>query len=140
MKLLIILLILLPFSGIGQTTADYNFAMAKFQKFYNAAQGDSINAMCGHSWGEAKAYKPLWTNDETAKLLDDLGTLLSFKFIGIDKSDPQKVYVFQTIFSKAGQKTTSCTLDKENALLTFRLVTNSSGIEKLVRKAKKVSK
>lgn len=140
MKLLVLIIMSIPFYGIGQTTADYNFAMEKFQKVYNAGQGDSINAMFGHSWDQAKAHKPLWTNDGTAELLNELGTLISFRFIGIDKSDPQKVYVFQTIFSKAGQKTTSCTLDKENAFLTFRLVTSSNGINKLVRKAKNISR
>ena len=140
MKLLLMLIISMPLFGFGQTTADYNLAIVKFKKFYNAGQGDSINAMFGHSWDQAKAYKSLWTNDGTTKLLNDLGTITSFKFIGIDKSDPQKVHVYQAIFSKVGQKTTSFTLDKQNSLSTFRLVTSSNGIDKLVRKEKKVSK
>lgn len=135
MKLLASLLLLLPMAVMAQSETPHETAMGKFQKFYNAGQGDSINAMFGHSWDQAKAIKPLWTNEDVARMQEEYGTLVSYKFIGIDKTDPQKVHVFQTVFSKAGARTTSCTLDKDNAFATFRFMTTSDRISKLVRKA-----
>lgn len=135
MKLLIFPLLLLSLSAIAQPNSPHDAALARFQQFYNAGQGDSINTLFSHSWDQAKTIKPLWTNEDAAKMLEEYGTLQSFKFIGIDETDPQKVHVYQTVFSKAGAKTTSCTLDKEYALSTFRFITTSDGISKLVRKA-----
>lgn len=138
MKRLVFLLLMLPFAAMAQSDSYHESAMKKFQQFYNAGQGDSINAMFGHSWDQAKAIKPLWTNEDVARMQEEYGTLESFKFIGIDKTDPQKVRVFQTVFSKAGAKTTSFTLNKENDFSTFRFMTTSDRISKLVRKAKRV--
>ena len=68
--------------------------------------------------------------------LKEFGTLKSFKFIGIDTTDPNKVWVFKTLFSKGGVKTTSLTLDKNNRLDTFRFITESDGITELLKKDK----
>lgn len=135
MKLLVFPLLILSLAGRAQSNTAHDAAMAKFQQFYNAGQGDSINAMFGHSWDQTKTIRPIWTNKEAAEMLEEYGTLQSFKFIGIDETDPQKVHVYQSVFSKAGAKTTICTLDKEYALSTFRFITTSDGISKLVRKA-----
>jgi len=139
MKFLIFLLFMLPIAATGQTFTDYKHAMEKFQQFYNAGRGDSINAMFGHEWDQIKASNPLWTNKQVAAHLDELGTLKSFKFIGIDSLDPQQVYVFQTFFNKAGAKTTSLTLDKDYNLGTFRFITTSDGITALLNKRKKIN-
>jgi len=135
MKFFALVIFLLPIAVAGQSKTDYENAMAKFQKFYNTGQGDSINAMFGHIPDDMKS-SPLWTNDANAVRLKEFGTLKSFKFIGIDKSDPNKVYVFETIFSKAGAKTTSLTLYKDYSVGTFRLITTSESINELLRKSK----
>ncbi len=135
MKKLLSLLFLLPVMAQAQIKqSNTEAAMRKFQQYYNAGQGDSINAMFGHHWDKAKTVKPLWTNEDSEATLQQYGTLQSFTFIGIDKTDPQKVYVFKTLFSKGGEKTTSLTLDKENGLATFRFITESPGITKLLNK------
>ena len=136
MKFLVLLVFLLPLAVAGQSKNDYDNAMAKFQKFYNAGQGDSINAMYGHGWDEMKLTKTMWTNAKAAECLKEYGKLKSFKFIGIDESDPNKVHVFETIFSKAGTKTTSLTLEEEHSLGTFRFITSSENISALLRKHK----
>jgi hypothetical protein len=136
MKFFALMIFLLPIAVAGQSKTDYENAMAKFQKFYNAGQGDSINAMFGHRPDEIKSSRPLWTNDENISLLEEFGTLQSYRFIGIDKSDPNKVYVFETIFSKAGAKTTSLTLYKDYSVGTFRFITTSESITDLLRKSK----
>lgn len=135
MKLLIFPLLLLSLSAMAQPNSPHDAALARFRQFYNAGQGDSINTLFSHNWDQAMTIKPLWTKEDVTKALEEFGTLQSFKFIGIDETDPQKVHVYQTVFSKAGAKTTSCTLDKEYALSTFRFITTSDGISKLVRKA-----
>jgi len=133
MKLLAILVLLMPLALAGQTANSYQQAMEKFKKFYNAGQGDSINAMFGHEWDETKSTTAVWTNAKSAELLKEFGSLKSFKFVGVDTLDPNKVYVFKTFFSKKGAKTTSLTLDKDNSLSTFRFITTSEGITQLLR-------
>ncbi len=120
MKLFALLVFLLPLAVAAQTKIHYEKAMSKFQKFYNKGQGDSINAMFGHIPDDMKFSRRLWTDDTNAERLKEYGKLKSFKFIGIDESDPEKVYVFKTIFSKAGAKTTSLTLYEDNSVGTFR--------------------
>lgn len=136
MKYFALLLFLLPLAVAGQSKTDYEKAMARFQTFYNAGRGDGINAMFGHAWDEMKLRKALWTNADAAESLKEYGKLKSFKFIGIDESDPNKVYVFDTIFSKAGTKTTSLTLNQDHSLGTFRFITSSESISALQRKQK----
>ncbi|HJV78674.1 MAG TPA: hypothetical protein VJ602_09840 [Paludibacter sp.] len=136
MKFFALAIFLLPITVSGQTTTDYQFAMVKFQKLYNAGQGDSINALFGHRPAEMKSSRPLWTNAENAALLKEYGTLTSFQFIGIDRADPDNVYVYKTVFSKAGTKTTSLTLYKDLSVGTFRFITTSESISDLVRKSK----
>lgn len=134
MRMLLLFACILPLAAASQTKNDYSQAMEQFQKFYNTGQGDSINFMYGHEWDQMKSVKPLWTNDKNARLLEEYGYLKSYRFIGIDTQDPNHVYVFETVFSKAGPKTTSLTLDNENRLSTFRFLTTSDGIDKLMEK------
>lgn len=134
MKALAFLFFLLPVVTEAQVMSNIENAMIKFQRFYNTGQGDSINAMFGRNWDNAKAFKPLWTNEDSEATLQQYGTLQSFTFIGIDKSDPQKVFVFKTVFAKGGEKTTSLTLDKDYNLATFRFITTSKSISRLLKK------
>jgi len=130
MKSFAFLLFLFPLAVAGQTKSDYEYAMAKFQRFYNAGQGDSISAM----FCDQENY--VWTNKNNTLRLEEFGTLKSFKFIGIDTTDPNKVWVFKSFFSNGGMKTTSLTLDKNKHLDTFRFITESDGITELLKKDK----
>ncbi|MES2004822.1 MAG: hypothetical protein V4450_09900 [Bacteroidota bacterium] len=133
MKFLVIVMFMIPFTLAGQTVKSYQQSMEKFKKFYNAGKGDSINAMFGPIRDEFKSMRPLWTNDQSTDFLNEYGTLQSFKFIGIDTTDPNKVYVFKTVFSKKGINATSLTLDKNNHLGTFRFITTSDEITLLLK-------
>ena len=136
MKLVAFLIFLLPLTLLAQSQTDYENAMHKFQKFYNVGLGDSIGAMFTYEPSEPRPPKPLWTNESNASALEEFGTLKSFQFIGVDKSDTYDVYVFLTDFSKAGESTTSLTLKKDKSLGTFRFMTTSVGISDLVKKYK----
>jgi hypothetical protein len=136
MKILVCFAFLLPITVAAQTKTDYQHVMAKFQRFYNAGQGDNIHAMFKPAVQLATASHPLWTNESNANLLKQFGALKSFTFLGVDKTDPSNVYVFQTFFSKAGAKTTSLTLDENSRLGTFRFITTSEGIDDLLKKGK----
>ncbi len=129
MKYFIILACLLPAIAFGQTQKDYDQAMARFVRLYNAQKGDSINASFGHKTN-------IWSNSETASLIEKYGTIKSFKFLGVDHEDPNNVYVYITLFSKAGEKTTSFTIDKQSYFGTFRFITMSDGIEAMLKKKK----
>lgn len=137
MNFFALVIFLLPIAVAGQSKTDYENAMSKFQKFYNAGEGDSINAMSKSSIQLATKNNPMWTKEGNATALKQFGTLKSFTFLGIDKTDPGNVYVFQTFFSKAGAKTTSLTLDENSRLGTFRFITTSESINDLIRKSKK---
>jgi hypothetical protein len=137
MKVLVALMIFIPFAVNAQTNDSYQKAMAKFQRFYNAGQGDSIEAMFSPRPEEMKNVPSLWSNREIAKRLKEYGTMKSFTFIGVDESDPNKVRVFETNFSKAGTKTTSLTLEDGDMLGTFRFITTSPEITQLVRNFRK---
>lgn len=136
MKSLTFLIFLLPFTLAAQTKKNYEQVMAKFQRFYNEGKGDSIIALSRPSTQSLTKNHPMWSNEQTAEALEQFGTLKSFVFLGIDKTDPQNVYVFQTFFSKAGTQTTSLTLDKNSKIGTFRFMTTSDGIEELLKKRK----
>lgn len=133
MKILLCLAFLLPITVIAQSETDYKQAMAKFQRLYNAGKGDSITAMFNLDY-QAIGIKPMWTNEHTAEALKEFGTLKSFKYIGVDETDHDTVRVFQTVFSKAGTKTTSLTLHKNHKLGNFRFMTTSDGIDALLKK------
>lgn len=133
MKFLAILLLMMPLVSMGQTVKSYEQAMEKFKKFYNTGQGDKINAMFEDDQSHFKLTHPLWTNASAAETLNKYGKLESFKFVGVDKVDPNKVYVFQTVFSKKGELTTSLTLNKNNELGTFRFNATSDEITRLLK-------
>lgn len=137
MKILFCLAFLLPIMATAQTKGDYQQAMATFQRFYNAGQGDSIYTLfyIDNPTGE-RGIKYMWSNEQTAEALKQFGTLKSFKYIGVDQTDADTVRVFQTFFSKAGAKTTSLTLRKDHKLGTFRFMTVSDGIDDLLKKRK----
>ena len=137
MKILFCFVFFLPIVVTAQTKSDYQHAMAKFQRFYNAGQGDSLYPIFhieNSSWGEG--VKSMWSNERIAELLKQFGTLKSFRYIGVDQTDVDTVRVFQTFFSKAGAKTTSMTLHQDNKLGTFRFMTTSDGIDELLKKRK----
>jgi len=137
MKIRFCIAFLLPITAIAQTKSDYQRAMANFQRFYNAGQGDSICTLFHlDNPTMEKGIKSMWSNEGTADALKQFGILKSFKYIGVDQTDADTVRVFQTFFSKAGAKTTSMTLHQDNKLGTFRFTTTSDGIDDLLKKRK----
>jgi hypothetical protein len=117
------------------STVDFERAMTKFVKFYNHKQNDSIVSM----WpaNEKADLDRMWTDEMIERSHKTYGTIISFKYLGIDTKDANPgLAVFKTEFSKAGKKTTSLTLDNENHLGTFRFITSSEGIDELLKKEK----
>lgn len=57
MKLLFFVSVFMPLTLVAQQDESYYKAMEKFRTFYNAGQGDSINAMFGHDWDVMKSTK-----------------------------------------------------------------------------------
>ena len=123
MKVLLLVFFLSPFISKGQMVQDYKNTMLKFQKFYNASQGDSINAMFEQTPGNFMNGRPMWNDVDIKSTINEFGRLKSFEFLGVDTTDPNNVYVFETKFSKKGKKMTSLTLYKNKKLGTFRFIT-----------------
>ena len=130
MRYILITLLLLPMSALCQTKADYEHAMDRFVKYYNARQGDSIVAM----WppNEKKTMTHMWGDESVNDTYKDCGAITSYTYIGKDMKDPNKVAVFKVTFSKMGVKATSLTLDGKY-LGTFRFITRSPEIDKMLK-------
>lgn len=96
-------------------------------------KANSIYAMFKSGIQSLTAEDPFWTNESNSDLLKQFGTLKSFTFLCIDKTE-SNVYVFQTFFSNAGAKTTNLTLYENSRLGTFRFITTSEGIDALFNK------
>jgi hypothetical protein len=136
MKHLLIILLFLPIAGFAQKQADYEQAMSRFVKFYNNNQGDSIKNM----WPPKERgdwMDKMWSKERIESNQKEYGKILSYKYIGIDTEDPNPgLAVFKTQFSVVGWKTTSMTLEKGHYLSTFRFITSSDGIKKLLEQQK----
>src|SRR4051812_24341821 len=108
MRYAMLLLIALPFVSFGQTKTDYNNYMARFVKYYNAGSTDSICTLfavnkrlsdpCFWRWAE--------TNKDTSAY-DKYGKIVFYKYLRVDKTDPEKVTVFRVVFANKGVKATS---------------------------------
>ncbi len=126
-----IALLALPCLAQAQTLNDYQHTMDQFVQYYNHQEADNI----AHMWTPAETF--LWNNERMKEMHEKYGTITAFKFLGVDKTDPNQVWVFLTQFSKAGKKTTSLTLDANKHLGTFRFITSSPGITKMKEAANK---
>jgi hypothetical protein len=133
MKIYWVLFLFIALASKAQSVKDYESAMKKFQKLYNAGKGDSINAMF---WRNPEVHmddRPLWNDIDIKSWIKEYGFLKSFKFLGVDTTDPENVYVFETKFSKKGTNMTSLTLIGKKQLGTFRFITipdDPKGIKK----------
>lgn len=133
MKYLLLAILLLPLAALAQTEKDYEQALKRFISFYNNRQGDSIERMWPPEDNYGDAMNAMWGRDAMDRLHTNYGKIESYKYLGIDKEDPNAgLAVFKTKFSIAGWKTTSLTLEQKKYLGTFRLITSSPGIDKLL--------
>lgn len=112
----------------AQTQTDYDSVMAKFMKFYNAEQADSICNLFADSWGKAK--KTLWTKEDILENKKEYGEMTSITFMGIEPGDAR---LYKTVCTK---KTfgTGVVLDSTSKMLTHRFHTTSPYIKKLLKK------
>ncbi|MBX2906071.1 MAG: hypothetical protein KF744_08540 [Taibaiella sp.] len=137
MKKLSLVLLFAPIVAFCQSQKDYERTFTRFVEFYNKKQADSI----AHMWFGEDGIESMWNSELVAKLHTDYGKLQSYSYLGIDKEDPNSgLAVFKTKFSKAGWKTTSFTIESNGSLGTFRFITSSDGIDKLLKEEKQKGK
>jgi hypothetical protein len=131
----IFLLFVLPCAASAQSQVDYENVMARFQKFYNAGQSDSIQAMFSDDWGTTPEKRArLWRNGDG--LLKEYGKIKSMKYLGVEAEDPdKKVRIFKVICTK-NTHATGLSIDKMGKLQTFRFDTSSDGIDEMMKRAK----
>ena len=137
MKNILLLFLLLPFVGYTQTQTDHEHAMSRFMKFYNNKQGDSIVNLWPSDAPYIGSIKRSWNKEVVESLHTKYGKLLSYEYVGIDTEDSNPgLAVFKTKYSVVGEKTTSLSLDEKKYLSTFRFITSSDGIDKLLKTKK----
>lgn len=138
MKKILTLLVFVPFFGFSQSQQVYEKVMGRFVSYYNAMQGDSIKAMWPYEKDMVQWLDQAWSEKSLKEYYSEYGKIQSFGFLGIDKEDENPgLAVFKTKFSVAGGKTLSFTLDSSGYFGTFRFVTSSPGIDKLLKAEKK---
>lgn len=130
-QLLIIVALLSCSAAFAQTQKDYELAMAKFQRYYNNGNVDSIVNMYSDKWGKQK--QNLWTEARKKEDEEQFGKMLSFKYEGVDNTDAGKVRFFLVTYDKSTHAM-SFSLDKKNKFLTFRPMTMSDYINSKLAK------
>lgn len=129
----LVALLVLPAFTFGQSQQDYEHVMNKFVKFYNSKKPDSIL----HLWPtEAQKWmKRMWTMESIEQYHEEFGKITACAYLGIDTEDPNPgLAVFKTTFSNKEQHAISLTLDEKVYLGTFRFITESDGIDKMMQK------
>ena len=133
MKNLLFIFLIVPSMGVSQTQTDHEHAMSRFMKFYNNKQGDSIINMWPSDAPYIGSIKRSWNKEVVESLHEKYGKLLSYEYVGIASEDSNPgLAVFKTKYSIVGEKTTSLNLDEKKHLSTFRFITTSDGIDKLL--------
>ena len=129
MKYILFILFIVPVVAFSQTEKDYKQVMDKFVEFYNNDQHDSICTLF-------PADQCIWRNANPEEIKKKYGNIISCKYLGIAKKDPEHVTIFKVVFKNMKTKAMSFTLDKENKFGTFRFDTSSDEIKKMLKKAK----
>ena len=126
-------LCLLLLSGIAsaQSRSDYDFAMNQFVKAYNAIDTATMVKMWPADMRPGIAK--LFSGKQLAEDQEKYGKILSYKLIGTDATG-SKATVFKTVFSVAGAKASSFTLNPKNLFSSFNLIDNSPQITKMLKK------
>ncbi len=129
MKYLLLIICFYPFVTFSQTKEDYQKVMDRFVTFYNNDQTDSICTIFpGRDCFWAKVNPQL----DTKK---DYGKIVSYKYLGVVKNDPEHVTVFKIVSEKKGIKALSFNLHK-GKFGTFRFSTSDDEIKEMLKKAK----
>ncbi len=125
-------LLLISGTASAQSRSDYDFAMNKFVKAYNAM--DTINIV--KMWPPEKraGIAKLFSGKQLAEDQERFGKILSYKYVGIDSAGTSKATVFKTAFSVAGTRASSFTLNQKNLFSSFNLIDMSPQITKMLKK------
>lgn len=133
MKNLLLITFLLPAAAMAQSQADYESMMNKFVKHYNKGNSEQIVAMFPKDAQKfiLSAYKP----EEFVSKHEEQGKIQSFRYLGIDTTDPEQVRVFRVETTK-GVRTMSFNLGPDGLFGTFRQYTTSDYIEQMLRNSR----
>lgn len=134
MKGFLLLMLMLPAMAAAQTKEDYKNVMAKFVKYYNNNQIDSICTLFPDEKSSGKECFYKWAEGKGGSGLEEYGPITDYSYLGKDETDQEKVTVFKVDFSKKGTKAMSFTLGSNNKFGTFRFETSSDEIEKMLQK------
>lgn len=134
MKYLVMLLLLLPILVEAQSKKDFKEVMDKFVQYYNADNTDKICTLFKEKKDIGCFWR--WANEKGSKSFEEYGKITSYQYLGKDKTDPEKVTVFRVNTEKQGIKAMSFTLGQGNKFGTFRFITSSEEIERMLAEGK----
>lgn len=132
MKGFLLLMLMLPAMAAAQTKEDYKNVMAKFVKYYNNNQVDSICTLFPDEKSSGRECFYKWANAKAPGMLEEYGPITDYSYLGKDETDHEKVTVFKVDFSKKGTKAMSFTLYSNNKFGTFRFDTVTREINKML--------
>jgi hypothetical protein len=133
MKYLLLILCFVPLLVLAQGRRDYENTVAKFMRYYNK---NEVKKICGMFEPEyRKSSCDMW-NQAMPLVKKDYGKMLSYKYLGVDTTDPEQVRVFKVWYTK-DTCAMSLTLSGDKKYLgTFRFKTSSDEIERMLKKVK----
>ncbi len=94
----IVALLAVGFTSEAQSKADYEKTVAKFQKYYNSHQMDSICYMCANPNDQPKTSHI--TKEQLDHFMSEFGELNAYKYVPADEPH-EGVMLFQTDFRKS---------------------------------------
>ena len=139
MKRYLLTLVLLGFTfqGFSQTKADYKHAIARFMKYYNNQEADSMANLFSDTWGSEK--NSLWPKKRIEEQTIRYGKMKSYRFVESYRpangdGGGDGLALFKTTFNRS-KHMTALSLDKQNKIMTFRFKTSSPHIDSLLSKS-----
>lgn len=134
MKKLVMLLLILPLVAGAQSKKDFKEVMDKFVQYYNAGNTDMVCSLFPEKEDNGCFWR--FAEERGSKSLDEYGKIIAYQYLGVDKTDPEKVTVFRIETEQQGIKAMSFTLGRGNKFGTFRFITSSEEIERMLAEVK----
>lgn len=130
MKYVLVCMLMLPLPATAQSKKDYKEVMGKFVAYYNEGNIDKICTLFTPHRDIGCFWR--WAQERSTDTTGQPGKILSYQYLGKDKTDEGKVTVFRIETEKQGVKAMSFTLEPGNKFGTFRFITSSDEIDRML--------
>lgn len=132
-KLFLILCCCLPLFSLAQTQEDYEAMLVKFMEYYNSAETEKIASLFTER--SRSSIERAYAKEKIMEGHKHWGKIRSFKYLGIDTTDLERVAVFR-IETTTQVHALSFNLFEDGKFGTFRHSTSSPEIDEMLRNSK----